>query len=197
MTIEEQLSYLKKGSVDCISTEDLKRKLERAEKTGKMLRVKAQPLHFEKKRKNNKWPIPHKISCNGKLTYFQISGNLHGSETEKKLHKTQVDGSIHAVSIDPGVRTPFTWYSPTKGVGKIGEHDIGRIVRLCTYMDKLISQESKFNRSTSKRKKNKAKRLNKAVACMRRKNFHLQNEIQFHPPFEVSNMTNRKSRKIT
>jgi tyrosyl-tRNA synthetase len=41
MNIEEQLSYLKKGSVDCISTEDLKRKLERAEKTGKMLRVKA------------------------------------------------------------------------------------------------------------------------------------------------------------
>lgn len=41
MTIEEQLSYLKKGSVDCISTEDLKRKLEQAEKTGKMLRVKA------------------------------------------------------------------------------------------------------------------------------------------------------------
>jgi tyrosyl-tRNA synthetase len=41
MKIEEQLSYLKKGSVDCISMEDLQRKLERAEKTGKMLRVKA------------------------------------------------------------------------------------------------------------------------------------------------------------
>jgi len=41
MTIEEQLLYLKKGSVDCISVEDLKRKLERAEKTGKRLRVKA------------------------------------------------------------------------------------------------------------------------------------------------------------
>src|SRR5689334_3147434 len=41
MNIEEQLSYVKKGSVDCISAEDLKRKLERAEKTGKPLRVKA------------------------------------------------------------------------------------------------------------------------------------------------------------
>jgi putative transposase len=70
-----------------------------------------------------------------------------------------VDGSIHAVSIDPGVRTPFTWYSPTKGVGKIGEHDIGRIVRLCTYMDKLISQKNKFNGSTSKRKKIRLKDL--------------------------------------
>jgi tyrosyl-tRNA synthetase len=41
MNIEEQLAYLKKGAVDCISPEDLQRKLERAEKTGKMLRVKA------------------------------------------------------------------------------------------------------------------------------------------------------------
>ncbi len=41
MTIEEQLAYLKKGSVDCISEADLRRKLERAAKTGKMLRVKA------------------------------------------------------------------------------------------------------------------------------------------------------------
>ena len=41
MTLEEQLSYLKKGTVDCISEEDLKRKLERAAKTGKVLRVKA------------------------------------------------------------------------------------------------------------------------------------------------------------
>ena len=29
---------------------------------------------------------------------------------------TQADSSIHAVSIDPGDLTPFTWYSPTKGV---------------------------------------------------------------------------------
>ncbi|MBI3652446.1 MAG: tyrosine--tRNA ligase [Acidobacteria bacterium] len=41
MTIEEQLSYLKKGSVDCISVVDLQRKLERAVMTGKRLRVKA------------------------------------------------------------------------------------------------------------------------------------------------------------
>lgn len=41
MKIEEQISYLNKGTVDCISPEDLQRKLERAEKTGKMLRVKA------------------------------------------------------------------------------------------------------------------------------------------------------------
>src|SRR6187551_3438806 len=40
MTIDEQLSFLKKGAVDLIREEDLRKKLERAAKTGKPLRVK-------------------------------------------------------------------------------------------------------------------------------------------------------------
>src|SRR3954451_2192385 len=40
MTIDEQVKYLKKGTVDLIREEDLKAKLERSAKTGKPLRVK-------------------------------------------------------------------------------------------------------------------------------------------------------------
>ncbi len=40
MTIDEQLEYLKKGTVDVIREEDLRAKLERSAKTGKPLRVK-------------------------------------------------------------------------------------------------------------------------------------------------------------
>ncbi|HTK37995.1 MAG TPA: tyrosine--tRNA ligase [Pyrinomonadaceae bacterium] len=40
MTIDEQLSFLKKGAVDLIREEDLKAKLERSAKTGKPLRIK-------------------------------------------------------------------------------------------------------------------------------------------------------------
>lgn len=40
MTVDEQISYLKKGVVDLIREEDLRKKLERSEKTGKPLRVK-------------------------------------------------------------------------------------------------------------------------------------------------------------
>lgn len=40
MTIDEQLSFLKKGTVDVIREEDLKGKLERSGKTGKPLRIK-------------------------------------------------------------------------------------------------------------------------------------------------------------
>jgi tyrosyl-tRNA synthetase len=41
MTIEEQIEYLRKGTVDCIPAEELKRKLEQAAQTGIPLRVKA------------------------------------------------------------------------------------------------------------------------------------------------------------
>ncbi len=41
MTIDEQIAYLKKGTVDCIPENELRSKLERAAKTGKPLRVKA------------------------------------------------------------------------------------------------------------------------------------------------------------
>jgi tyrosyl-tRNA synthetase len=41
VTINEQISLLRKGTVDCIPEDELRRKLERSAKTGKPLRVKA------------------------------------------------------------------------------------------------------------------------------------------------------------
>src|SRR5262249_45846271 len=136
------------------------------------------PFHFEKKRRNNKWPLPHKITSDCKLTYSWKTNNWTFSwifETQKKVRETQVD--IRAVAIDPGVRTPFTWYSPTKGVGKIGQYDIGSIVRLGQRMDDLISKKDKLASSNSKRKQKKVRRLNTAVARMQQKLLHLQSEI--------------------
>jgi tyrosyl-tRNA synthetase len=40
MTVDEKLEYLRKGAVEIINEEELRRKLERSEKTGKPLRVK-------------------------------------------------------------------------------------------------------------------------------------------------------------
>src|SRR3989454_8140806 len=40
MTIDEEIIFLRKGSVDCIPEEELRRKLERFAKTGKPLTVK-------------------------------------------------------------------------------------------------------------------------------------------------------------
>jgi tyrosyl-tRNA synthetase len=41
MTIDEQIAILRKGTVDCIPEDELRRKLERSKKTGRPLRVKA------------------------------------------------------------------------------------------------------------------------------------------------------------
>ena len=84
-------------------------------------------------------------------------------EAQRQLRETQADGSVNTVSIDPGVRTPFTWYSPTKGVGKIGQYDIGRIIRLCQHMDNLQLTKDKLAASSSKRKKKQALRLDTAI----------------------------------
>ena len=75
---------------------------------------------------------------------------------QEQLCETQADGSVHAVSIDPSVCTPFTWYSPTKGVGKIGQYDIGWVIHLCKYMDNLHSIKDKVAASNLKCKNKKA-----------------------------------------
>src|SRR5207237_10513945 len=78
-------------------------------------------------------------------------------------------------------------------------------------MDDLLSIKDKLAASSSKRKKKKASRLDKAISRMRRKIKHLQSELHkksvafftrefdaiIIPPFEVSNMINRKTRRIT
>src|SRR6266705_1288583 len=42
MTTNEQIAFLKKGTVDCVPDEELRRKLERSATTGKPIRVKAE-----------------------------------------------------------------------------------------------------------------------------------------------------------
>ncbi|KAG9291248.1 hypothetical protein G9A89_021750 [Geosiphon pyriformis] len=66
---------------------------------------------FEKSIKNKNWPNPHKITCDGKLTYYRKTKDWNLArvyEKQTQLGETQVDGFVHAVSIDSGIRTPFT-----------------------------------------------------------------------------------------
>lgn len=78
-------------------------------------------------------------------------------------------------------------------------------------MDNLISKKDRLTSSISKRKKKKALRVDKAIFRMKRKINQLRDEVHrktikfltdefdmiIIPPFEVSDMVNRKSRKIT
>lgn len=111
-------------------------------------------------------------------------------------------------SLDPGVRTFQTIYSPNHGVAfKIGDKDISRIYRLCLHLDHLISRSA--NKSAPKRSR---RRFKEAADRIRLRIRHLVDEVHWKaihfltstfqniiiPPFEVNNMVTRKGlqRKI-
>jgi len=109
------------------------------------------------------------------------------------------------VSLDPGVRTFITFYSPEYS-GKIGEGDFSRITRLCFYLDNLVSK-----RDLCKNKQRK-KSLTKALRRMHQKVKNLISELHHKtskflvdnfdvillPTFETKNMAcKRKLRSKT
>lgn len=103
-------------------------------------------------------------------------------------------------SVDLGVRTFATIYSPTTSVCyKIGKGDISRIYRLCLHLDKLVSKQ-KIIRKKSRvvaRTKNRIRNLVTEVHCKATSFIfqHFDNIIL--PPFEVSNMVKKGERKIS
>lgn len=108
-------------------------------------------------------------------------------------------------SLDPGVRTFQTIYSPKYGVAfKIGDKDISRIYRLCIHLDRLISRHASVSGNKL--------RLRRGIERIRLRIRHLVDEVHWKaihflvnnfmniiiPPFEVQNMVSKKGvqRKI-
>jgi len=109
--------------------------------------------------------------------------------------ENQASFKVPWVSLDPGIRTFQTLYSPKKGISyKLGTNDISRIYRLCLHLDKLISKrKKKAEHRLRKRIKNLIDEVHWKTISFVLSNF--QNIII--PPFEVKNMVNRCTRKIT
>ena len=106
------------------------------------------------------------------------------------------------VALDPGVRSFLTLFSENS-FGWLGKYDIGRIQRLCYYLDDLISRSTK----ESARKRY---RMRKAADKIRLKIRNLIDELHHKiarflvdnfdlillPTFETSQMSIKKGRKI-
>ena len=115
----------------------------------------------------------------------------------------QGENQARIVALDPGVRTFITFFSPHMA-GALGHHDFGRLVRLCHYLDDLISR-----RSLSKNAKQRY-RMKKAENCLRWKIKDLRDELHAKaarflvdnfdiiliPTFETSQMAKRERRKL-
>jgi putative transposase len=142
-----------------------------------------------------------------KLTMDRLNRfHLHVPQYSAPASDNQTGNKHSWCAVDPGVRTLMTVYSPEYGACfKLADGDIGRVYRLCVHLDNLISKMYNTN------DKNKRKRMSKAIIRMRLRIRHIVDEVHWKcirfildrfqnviiPPFEVSNMVNRATRKIS
>lgn len=103
-------------------------------------------------RKNVKEIIPDKIDYDFRIQKIRNIGYFIIIPTPiRHIPENQgLSDSKRVISIDPGVRTFMTCYNPEGIVYEFGKYDIGHIVRLCFYMDKI---QSKIDTSINKKRK--------------------------------------------
>ena len=112
------------------------------------------------------------------------------------------------ISLDPGVRTPFTGYDPSGVVYKWGHNDINRICKLAIHYDKIQSKCSqvaptvkhhyryklrKAARRIQEKIRNLVDELHKKLALFLCKNY----KVILLPEFNVSQMMKRFYRRIS
>lgn len=118
-----------------------------------------------------------------------------------KKQRTLTENQGNVVAIDPGIRKFITFVSHNKA-GFLGKNDVGRIYRLCHYLDDILSRMSKAKSKKHKLKKasyrihekikNLIDELHHKVALFLVKNF----DLIFLPTFETQQMVSRAKRKI-
>lgn len=112
------------------------------------------------------------------------------------------ENQARVVSIDPGIRNFVTFFSNTH-CGHVGMGDFGKIQRLASYADKLVSKMSKVGKQKKRKMcmalhrmgdkiRNLVEELHHKTALFLVKNF----DLILLPTFETSDMALKANRKI-
>ncbi|KAJ8100094.1 putative transposase DNA-binding domain-containing protein [Lipomyces tetrasporus] len=116
--------------------------------------------------------LPEKLLYDSRLVMERHTGHFYlcvpGPLEEVEGHA----GIPRVVSLDPGVRTFMTGYSPDGEVLELGKADIGHIYRLCHRMDSLQSRWSVKGLEYRKRR-----RMKRAAAMIRRRIRNLVDDL--------------------
>ncbi len=112
------------------------------------------------------------------------------------------DNQARVVSLDPGVRTFQTFFSE-EYCGKIGNGSIGKIQRLCYYLDNLMGRISKTKSKKKHRMRIAANRMRIKIRNLiselhwKTAKFFCENfDIILLPSFDTSEMVQRGKRKL-
>ena len=138
--------------------------------------------------------LPKEIGDCRLVTYLGITYLCVPHELPRSLSKNQ--GRV--VALDPGVRSFLTLFSENS-FGWLGQYDIGRIQRLCYYLDDLISRTTKVKASVRYRMRKAANRIRLKIRNLidelhhKIARFLVDNfDIILLPTFETSQMTIKK-----
>jgi putative transposase len=181
-------------------------------------------LHFKSRKSRIQTCYIPKSAVSDKGIYYTLAGILHMAEElpENILdcelsfqqgrwylcvpYKTAIklgENQARIVALDPGVRTFQTFFSPEMA-GVLGHHDFGRLVRLCHYLDDLISRYTiETNKKRRYRMKRAADRMRWKIRDLRDElhakvcRFFVDNfDIILIPSFETQVMVKRERRKL-
>jgi putative transposase len=119
---------------------------------------------------------------------------------ERKIKEFAMTNQI--VALDPGVRTFQTFYSSNLA-GKIGAKDFGRIHRICSHLDRLVSKISKAKNAKQRYSRRKAaKRIRETIQNLiaeihwKTARFLCTNfKVIMIPKFETSQMVSKLASK--
>jgi len=134
----------------------------------------------------------------------QLIKTRHGDWYAVFLFPAEVT-SVHKnriIALDPGVRAFLTGFSGDEFI-EIGKGDIGRINRLCSHLDDLMSRISKEKGHKKTKMRKAAQKLRDKIRnlvdeCHRKVAHYLvaNYDMILLPTFETSQMTKKKKRKI-